>query len=40
MDGKIRVWDLKSSKLVATLEGHFSVVTGLIFYPSLNRAVS
>lgn len=40
MDGKIRCWDLNTSQLSATLEGHFSVVTGLTFFTGLNQAVS
>ena len=40
LDGKIRCWDLKTSNLISTLEGHFSAVTGLTFFSSLNQAVS
>lgn len=31
IDGSIRIWDLKSSKCLSILEGHFSVVTSLQF---------
>ncbi|NXP42681.1 TBL3 protein, partial [Leiothrix lutea] len=31
IDYKIRIWDLKSSKCVALLDGHFSAVTSLAF---------
>ncbi len=39
-DGRIRVWHLDTSTLAATLEGHFSAVTGLVFFPELDQAVS
>lgn len=40
MDGKIRCWDLKTSKMLAQMEGHYSVVTGMHFFPETNQAIT
>ncbi|KZS02971.1 Transducin beta protein 3 [Daphnia magna] len=40
MDCKIRCWDLKTSKILGVLEGHFSAVTGFTIFTNLNQAVS
>jgi U3 small nucleolar RNA-associated protein 13 len=32
-DYKVKVWDLKSSRCLVTIEAHFSVVTSMVFSP-------